>query len=239
MRSVREIIMKIQINKLRIAHRGLHDANIPENSMAAFRKCIDNKIPIELDVHLLKDGHLAVFHDDNLKRMTGIDRDIHDMTKEDLNSIRLLGTEETIPMLEDVLKVVSGKVILDIEVKTLRGSSLEVCKRVAEALDDYSGPFFVKSFNPFYVAWFRFFRPNYQRGLLVSKLRSAKMSRIVKFLLYHMTFNFLCAPDFLALSKDDFSKKRIEKLRKKYPILLWVVRNEETLYDGAIYESDV
>ena len=64
-----------------IAHRGYHDIKIgiPENSMLAFKRAIENNLIIELDVHVLKDGTVVVFHDDNLKRMTGIDKDIKNL----------------------------------------------------------------------------------------------------------------------------------------------------------------
>ena len=52
------------------AHRGLHSEGIPENSMAAFKAALDHGYGIELDVHLLKDGNLAVIHDSLLNRTT-------------------------------------------------------------------------------------------------------------------------------------------------------------------------
>ena len=52
----------------RYAHRGYHDKpRIPENSMAAFRRAIENGYGAELDVHLMKDGRLAVIHDASLR----------------------------------------------------------------------------------------------------------------------------------------------------------------------------
>ena len=54
----------------RYAHRGYHDKpRVPENSMAAFRRAIENGFGAELDVHLMKDGRLAVIHDASLKRI--------------------------------------------------------------------------------------------------------------------------------------------------------------------------
>lgn len=56
----------------RFAHRGYHDKpQIPENSLPAFRRAIAHGWGAELDVHLLKDGTLAVFHDSSLSRCTG------------------------------------------------------------------------------------------------------------------------------------------------------------------------
>ena len=57
------------------AHRGLHNEaeGIPENSMGAFARAVAEGYGIELDVHLSRDGEAVVFHDDNLRRMCGVD----------------------------------------------------------------------------------------------------------------------------------------------------------------------
>ena len=66
----------------RYAHRGLHDREkgIPENSMAAFKRAAANGFGAELDVHLMKDGKLAVIHDASLLRTAGADVEIEDLT---------------------------------------------------------------------------------------------------------------------------------------------------------------
>lgn len=38
---------------------------IPENSILAFKRAIDNNYLIELDVHIINDKSIVVFHDDN------------------------------------------------------------------------------------------------------------------------------------------------------------------------------
>ena len=58
----------------RYAHRGLHaKPTIPENSMAAFARAVEAGYGIELDLHLTRDGKLAVIHDASLKRTCGVD----------------------------------------------------------------------------------------------------------------------------------------------------------------------
>ena len=59
-----------------IAHRGDHDIKnkIPENSIPAFKKAINNNYTIELDVHLTKDNKIVVFHDNTLKRVCNINK---------------------------------------------------------------------------------------------------------------------------------------------------------------------
>ncbi|MBQ5799377.1 MAG: hypothetical protein IIW18_01550, partial [Oscillospiraceae bacterium] len=104
----------------RYAHRGLHDAaqGIPENSMTAFRRAVEHGFGAELDVHLLADGSLAVFHDSDLQRMTGREGKIEDLTAADLADYRLNGTEETIPAFAEVLALFeAAKLPLIVELK--------------------------------------------------------------------------------------------------------------------------
>ena len=78
----------------RYAHRGYHDKpRVPENSMAAFRRAIENGFGAELDVHLMKDGRLAVIHDASLKRTAGANVLVEDLTAEELKTYRLEGTD--------------------------------------------------------------------------------------------------------------------------------------------------
>ena len=77
------------LKKFRYAHRGLHRKGLPENSLAAFRDALDHGYGVELDVHLMKDGNLAVVHDSKLGRMCGADAVIEDLTAEDLPKLKL------------------------------------------------------------------------------------------------------------------------------------------------------
>lgn len=227
--------------KLAIAHRGLWNDEIPENSLGAFQNCVDEQVPIELDIHLLKDNTLVVFHDDNLKRMTGIDKKIKDCTFDEIKRLKLKNTDYSIPKFEDVLKLVHGSVLLDIEIKTDK-KSFRICRVLAKLLDIYEGEFLIKSFNPLYIAWFRFKRSGFTRGLLVSKMKNAKLPNVIKWFLYTMKFNFLAKPQFIAYDYRDLPDKRVERLYEKgMPIYLWTIKNEEfqAPYDGIIYEKNV
>jgi glycerophosphoryl diester phosphodiesterase len=81
-----------------IAHRGLHQGTaVPENSLAAFEGAIAAQHPIELDVQLVADGNLVVFHDRDLKRLTGHKGRIADHNLQSLKQLCLYGTEQTSP----------------------------------------------------------------------------------------------------------------------------------------------
>ena len=83
-----------------IAHRGLFDnhSEAPENSLAAFRKAVDQGFGIELDVQLTKDGKLVVFHDFDLKRMCGIHKKLTELTYAELEQYSLKDSTEKIPL---------------------------------------------------------------------------------------------------------------------------------------------
>ena len=148
------------------AHRGLHGNGVPENSMAAFKAALDHGYGIELDVHLLKDGNLAVMHDSLLNRTTGLPGRIEDLTTEDLKNYRLEGTEETIPEFMDVLTLYNGKAPLIIELKPVDGNHAVLTEAACNMMKTYNGPFCMESFDPLCVVWLYKNRPDIIRGQL-------------------------------------------------------------------------
>lgn len=159
-----------------IAHRGLHDKSkgIPENSLPAFEEAVKNGLTSELDVRLTKDGKIVVFHDKSLKRMCGVDANVSDFTYDQLSAFRLGDTDEKIPLLADVLKLVDGKTPIIIELKS-ENNCFELEKRVNHLLKRYNGEYAVQSFNPFTLLWFRIFAPKVTRGQIISKFRSKNL----------------------------------------------------------------
>ena len=73
------------------AHRGLHtrDRAVPENSLEAFRLAARAGYGIELDVRLSRDGQVVVFHDDDLKRVCGVDKRVDELDWAELRELRL------------------------------------------------------------------------------------------------------------------------------------------------------
>lgn len=224
-----------------IAHRGLWDVYNPENSIGAYLRCIDRNIPIELDVHILKDKSLVVFHDDDTMRMTGKRIILKDANYDDVKDLKLKNTSYKIPKFSDILNLVDGQVLLDIEVKN-DVKNFKICNELCKCLDNYKGEFIVKSFNPIYLLWFRIYRPNYVRGLLVSSLGWNVVGKILEYMLFNMWFNFLVKPDFVAFNYKNLPNKKVDRLRRKgMPILLFTVKKNDIInytYDGYIYEDD-
>ena len=188
------------------AHRGYHsEPDAPENSREAFRRAVERQMGSELDVHLLKDGGLAVLHDSALKRMTGLDGIVEDLTTDDLARITLGRSSETIPTLADVLAIYQGKEPLIIELKPVNKNHKELCEKVFELLDSYEGVYCVESFDPRVVRWLRKNRPEVIRGQLSMDfiLAPAPQAFILNLLATFLWENFLTRPDFIAYHFPD------------------------------------
>ena len=183
------------------AHRGLHtmDQTVPENSLPAFRLAVEEGYGAELDVQMTKDGHVVVFHDDDLKRGCGVDGRICDMTLEEVESLRLFGTEERIPLFSEVLEIFSGKTPLIVELKT-GPNAPALCDATRKMLAEYAGDACVESFDPRIVRYFRQNDPKRLRGQLAmaAKGYTGAMSGPVSFALSRVMFNFAARPHFIA-----------------------------------------
>lgn len=157
-----------------LAHRGYHDAAKarPENSRAAARAAIAAGYGIEIDIQPSAENVPMVFHDYDLKRLTGRSGRVRGTSAAALQAMPLLGTAERIPTLADMLKIVAGQVPLLIEIKDQDGAMgpavgpLE--KAVADTLRDYAGPIALMSFNPNSVAELARAAPHLPRGITTS-----------------------------------------------------------------------
>ena len=208
-----------------IAHRGVHnEKDIIENSLEAFKEAVNKNYIIELDVHFLKDGEVVVFHDDNIERMTGINKNLKDCTYDEIRNIKLLNKNTYIPKFSDVLKLVDGKVPILIELKNDNKVGL-LESSLVQILKKYNGKYAVQSFNPLSIMWFK------------NNYKNKKMDNIKKFILKTMFFNIITNPDFISHSVDDLSYKEVNKIKKNKFILGWTVRNKER-YDELIKYYD-
>lgn len=223
------------------AHRGLHGPGAPENSMAAFRAALDGGFGVELDVHLLKDGNLAVMHDSLLNRTTGRAGRLEDLTIGELKDYSLEGTAETIPEFGEVLDLFGGKAPLIIELKSADGNHAALTEAACKLLEGYPGPFCMESFDPKCVAWLRKNRPDIIRGQLAENFFRSRndLPDHLKFLATNLLFNFLTVPDFIAYKFADRNTTPSTVLCRKLwraQGVSWTLRTREE-YDTAVSEG--
>ncbi len=214
-----------------IAHRGLHNKpTVPENSMPAFKAAVEKGYGIELDLHLLSDGGLAVFHDNTLDRTAGVSGNVKDLTLDTLKDYKLEGTEYHIPSFKEVLELVDGKVPLIIELKT-EGNTAKLCKATMDALKDYKGYYCIESFDPRVLMWLHRHRPDVTRGQLSQNFIKSKSGQPLplRILLTALMFNFLTQPDFIAYRFSD-RKLIFNQICLKFWALqpvCWTIKNNE------------
>lgn len=208
-----------------IAHRGLHNNHLPENSLGAFANAINEGYAIELDVQQIADGTVIVFHDYSLSRMTGKDGYTKNLIKAELGSYTLANTEYSIPTLAEVLELVDGQVPILIEVKN-EGKVGSLEKATYDLLKDYNGDFAIQSFNPYSLEWFKNNAPQIWRGQLSSFFKGENLSFGKRFALKRMLLNKkVSCPDFISYNATNLPNLYVNRY-KKLPLLAWVVRSQ-------------
>ena len=218
-----------------LAHRGYHDAERPENSLAAFGAAVASGYGIELDVQQSADGQAMVFHDDHLARMTGASGDVIDHSAAALGRIALLGSAEKVPSLGQVLQLVAGKVPVLIEIKelwdTMDQTSGRLEQAVAAALADYRGPVAVMAFNPHCIAHMARLAPAIPRGItteyydpaLNAPIPPAVCARLREIPDYDPTHS-----SFISHKASDLGQPRVAELKAAgAAILCWTIRSPE------------
>ena len=206
-----------------IAHRGMfNNKDIPENSKKAFEEAIKNDIAFECDIQLTKDNILVIFHDDTLKRMTGISKKISDITYKELSANKILNTKYTIPTLKEILELNNDKVLIDIEIKPCKNYK-KACEILIKELKNYNN-YILKSFHPFIVHYLKKKTNNIEVGYLISKKYPKKIQNI--FLPSRLLIWYI-HPDFLAINKQLINKKKYKQYLKKIPILLWTIKEQK------------
>lgn len=228
-----------QLRGWNYAHRGLHGNGRAENSLSAFRAAVEKGYGAEFDVHLLKDGNLAVIHDSNLKRTTGKEGRVEDLTTEDLKNYRLEGTEDTIPTFREVLDTFAGKTPIVIELKAEENAPA-LCEAACKAMEGYEGVWCMESFDPRCVLWLKKNRPEIPRGQLAEnsfRNHDSKLPWFLKLMLSYHLENFVCQPDFVAYdygTRKNLSNFLCRKLWKLEGVS-WTIRSPE---DHKIAEKE-
>lgn len=209
-----------------IAHRGVYDnKGVYENTLSAFDRAIDRRYIIELDVRMLIDGKLVVFHDEDMERLLHVEGKIEKLSYDELTYI----AKYPIPTLEEVLNYVKGMVPLLIEIKTIKKRGL-VESKVMELLDNYVGNYAIQTYNIKTIKWFNKNRPNTIIGYLVSKKNINKLYIFKKY-------------DFININTNIINDKKLKIFKANYLVLGYTVETKEELdikknyYDNLICDN--
>ena len=220
------------LNKLPIAHRGLHSnaSNIYENTKESFLAAVNENYAIECDVVLSKDHEVVVFHDENLKRLCNLDKNVSSLTMNELRSLKIYESNSNIISLDEMLHVVSAHVPIIIEIKGKFTPFIE--ERIQEIIRSYRGPIALKTFNLKSVEWLIKFLPYVYKGLVIDS-NTNNFEAI-------LDLNI----DFVSCDIEFIESNLVDRLKKKgLPIITWTVDNEDKkkkanlIADNIIFEN--
>lgn len=159
-----------------MAHRGA-SAVAPENTLIAYKKAIEMGADYaELDVRQTKDGAIVLMHDKTIHRTTGVKGFVWDFTLEELKQVEAgswFGEEfrgEPIPTLEEVIRLVKGRMKLNIEVK-ISENEPGIAQRVIDIVrsENFSKSCIITSFDMETVKTFKAIAPDLKTGLIFDK----------------------------------------------------------------------
>lgn len=234
--------MNLFRNKL-IAHRGLHyKKEVPENSLLAISKAVEKSYNIEFDITITSDGKIVVFHDEDLKRLCGTSKFIEDVPYSFLEKQKLYETDEKIPLFDEILKLVQGKIDLIIEIKKHKNIGL-LEKSLVEKLSSYDGRYFICSFEKDILYWFRINQKKIKRGLIFENVPK-KFEKFQKALFLYKYYK--TKPDFISLQYELIESNIYTFCKKqRVDIITWTINTKEKFenvnakVDGVIFESEI
>ena len=208
-----------------IAHRGYHDMNHErwENTLSAFKVAKERGFGIECDVHMSADNVPIVFHDGALDRLTGTQGFIWEKTRAEMQALRIGGTNDHPPTLEELLDLVDGKVPMVIELKGIQGHDNDLVPAVGAMLDRYAGPVAIMSFDHWLIRLFPQYAPQIPCGLTALGATPRDFEAHFSMLGYGLDFVSYC----LAHMPNPFVTFVRERLGM--PVITWTVRDEDAV----------
>ena len=219
------------------AHRGLHGPDgALENSLPAFRAAIARGHGIECDIQQSRDGRAVVFHDWSLDRLTSAKGVVRERTAADLQRIGLHQQSGTIPTLDAMLRLVSGRVPILVELKSRRDVDWRPLARAAQrALTAYRGPAAMMSFDPAVVRWL-LRHSRLPAGLVIGRQEWQRGGGRRGFATWRGLAIRRLDPDFIACDIADLPDPRITRLRAQgLPVLSWTIRSRRLAARASIH----
>ena len=200
---------------LGIAHRGLHNKEFTENGLKAFENAINHDLAFEYDIHLTKDHQLVVCHDENLKRTTGKEGIIEDLTLKEIRDNYHLLDGGVIPTLQEVIDLNKDRVPMVIELKVFRKNYKEIAKEFRKYLPQLNRRnTLIISFDP--RSLWPLKRDKFIRSLLVAKSDE-------------YTWLFRHTVESVDLDIKLFDEKRVQKYHRRHFVNAWTIENEEQI----------
>ncbi|MCG8915665.1 glycerophosphodiester phosphodiesterase [Actinokineospora sp. PR83] len=211
-----------------IAHRGLYDAENPENSLAAFGRAVARGVPFEFDVQVSRDWQPFVVHDRDLSRVVGRPTaPIAELDASEVREMRVAVGGLPVPTLEDVLALVDGTVPVVVDVRRWGFAADDRLENaVAERIRGYGGEFVLQSFDPVAVHRLRARVPDRAVGQVSGSLPSA--GAVKRLLGRAMLTNAVTHPDFITYELGELPSRAVTFWRGRgRPVIAYSAHSPE------------
>lgn len=208
-----------------VGHRG-STAGV-ENTLSAIQGAIDAGADYaEIDIQLSKDNVPVVCHDANLKRLSGEDVNVYDLTAKELSQLTLSqnGYTDKLPALEEVLDYCDGKIKLAIELKPNGHEQADLTETVMQLLEKkhYEQKCMLLSLEYALIDQVQRDYPQYTAGYCVyGNLGSIDTRKLAQLKV-----------DFLFVEESMVSTKFVSSCRKaRLPVYVWTVNDPKAMAD--------
>ncbi|MER9253600.1 glycerophosphodiester phosphodiesterase [Mesorhizobium sp. M0598] len=205
-----------------VAHRGLHDMNKTrwENTLSAFAAATERGYAIECDVHLSSDGVPVIIHDGDLLRLTGEDGFVWQRTAAEITALKVGGTADHLPTLQQALDLVDGRVPMVVELKGAAGHDEGLVESVGKMLKHYKGKTAIMSFDHWLIREFPKYAPGIPGGLTAYGNDNHLIEAHFAMLAHDIAFTSYAAGD-LPNRFVSFVRERLGM-----PVITWTVHDQ-------------
>ncbi len=201
----------------RIAHRGL-STEYPENTLLAFKKALEAGADgIETDLRLSLDEEIILFHDANLKHITGYDGRPEALSLATLKKLNA-GEGESIPTLDELLQLTQAKVILILEIKYNPSTYKKLCEITIKMIEDKLGWVEVSCFEDKVLEYMHQLNPHVKLHKLIDKASTLEDK------------DFETLYGYVSYFDVDVKLREIVLARgflQRHKVIFWTVENED------------
>lgn len=205
-----------------VAHRGLHDMNKLrwENTLSAFAAAAERGYAIECDVHLSSDGVPVIIHDGDLRRLTGENGFVWQRTAAEITALKVGGTADHLPTLQQALDLVDGRVPMVVELKGAAGHDEGLVESVGKMLKQYKGKTAIMSFDHWLIREFPKYAPGIPGGLTAYGNDNHLIEAHFAMLAHDIAFTSYAA--------GDLPNRFVSFVREKLgmPVITWTVHDQ-------------